>query len=169
MAELIAVAFDDPEDAFAAREALLALSAEGGDAVEGPAVVKREAGGDFTLAQGVNPVSAAAVGGTLLGAVIGAAFLNPLAGAVLGAGAGAAAGAATEGGLDDIAREELRAMVPVGGAAALLVVSDGSASARGVVGRVGDAAPRGRVARRTLSDSEELRLRALLDSEAPSV
>lgn len=169
MADLIAVTFDNVDAAFRARKALLSLRADETTSVEGPAVITRDDKGDFALEQSQNPVSPAALGGTMLGVMIGTVFLSPLIGAVIGAGAGTAAGLAVSSGLDQTARDELRSAVPEGGAAALILVDEDAEATRGLVDRIAQAAPTGRVTRRTISSEEESRVRAMMGSEAPSV
>ena len=88
MAELVAVAFDNPTDADAALTELRRLQREYLIDLEDAVVAVRRPDGEVQLKQSVNLVGAGAASGGLWGglwgSLVGMLFLNPLAGFALG-------------------------------------------------------------------------------------
>lgn len=97
MAELVAVAFDNQDEADRALTALAQLEKEYLIDLADAVVVIRGPGNKVRLKQSVNLVGAGAASGGLWGGLwgtlVGMLFLNPLAGLVVGGVAGAASGA----------------------------------------------------------------------------
>ena len=98
MADLICVAFDEPDTADKVLHALTAMSKEQLIQLEDACVVIRPAEGEPQLKQMLPLTKVGALSGgssgALWGALVGLLFLNPLAGMVIGAGVGAATGRA---------------------------------------------------------------------------
>jgi len=109
MSDLVAVAFDDPQEADRVLTELNRLKKEYLIDLSDAVVVIRQADGKINLKQSVNLVGTGAASGGLSGAVwgslVGLLFLNPLAGFAIGglagAGAGALSGSLVDYGIDD--------------------------------------------------------------------
>jgi uncharacterized membrane protein len=109
MAELVAVAFDNPQEADSVLTELNRLQKEYLIELADAVVVIRQPDGKVNLKQSMNLVGAGAASGGLSGAIwgslVGLLFLNPLAGFALGglvgAGAGALSGSLVDYGIDD--------------------------------------------------------------------
>src|SRR5699024_5916225 len=109
MSDLVAVAFDTPDEADRALTELNRLQKEYLIDLADAVVVVRQPDGKVDLKQSVNLVSAGATSGGLSGALwgtlVGLLFLNPLAGlaigGLVGAGAGALSGKLADYGIDD--------------------------------------------------------------------
>ncbi|HLS69054.1 MAG TPA: DUF1269 domain-containing protein [Kiloniellales bacterium] len=109
MSELIAVAFDDREEADRVLTELNRLQKEYLIDLEDAVVVIRQPDGKVNLKQSVNLVRTGATSGGLSGALwgslVGLLFLNPLAGfaigGLVGAGVGALSGSLADYGIDD--------------------------------------------------------------------
>ena len=97
MAELIVVAFDQPDTADHALRELTAMGKEKLIELEDACVVVRPPQGEVQLKQMLPLTKVGALSGAssgaLWGALVGLLFLNPLAGMVVGAGVGAGTGA----------------------------------------------------------------------------
>ncbi|MFO1074020.1 MAG: DUF1269 domain-containing protein [Geminicoccaceae bacterium] len=97
MADLIVVAFDQPDTADKVLHALTAMGKEQLIQLEDACVVVRPPEGEVQLKQMVPLTKVGALSGgssgALWGALVGLLFLNPLAGMAIGAGVGAATGA----------------------------------------------------------------------------
>ena len=97
MADLICVAFDQPDTADKVLHALTAMKKEQLIDLEDACVVVRPADGEPQIKQMMPLTKIGALSGgssgALWGALVGLLFLNPLAGMAIGAGVGAATGA----------------------------------------------------------------------------
>ncbi|WP_312609022.1 DUF1269 domain-containing protein [Agrobacterium pusense] len=97
MSELVAVAFDKPDEADRALTGLIQLEKEYLVDLEDAVVVIRGPNDKIRLKQSVSTVAAGAASGglwgSLWGTLVGLLFLSPLAGFVVGGVAGAAGGA----------------------------------------------------------------------------
>ena len=97
MAELIVVAFDQPDTADRVLSELGTLGKEKLIELEDACVVVRPPEGEVQLKQALPLTKVGALSGAssgaLWGALVGLLFLNPLAGMVVGAGVGAGTGA----------------------------------------------------------------------------
>ncbi len=101
MANLVAIAFDDPSKAFDLRARLVALQKEYLIDMEDAVVVTRDDKGKTKLHQAQNLTALGATSGGFWGLLIGLIFLNPLLGFAVGAGAGALSGRLSDLGIDD--------------------------------------------------------------------
>jgi uncharacterized membrane protein len=170
MAELIAVGFDDPQEADRVLTELKRLEKEYLVDLEDAVVVIRPPEGKVQLKQSLNLVSAGAASGGLSGAfwgsLVGLLFLNPLAGfavgGLLGAGTGALTGSLVDYGIDDNFIRSLSATLPPNSSALFVLVRKAQpekvlAELKGV---------RGRILRTSLSPEQEARLKAALSGQA---
>ncbi len=101
MSDLIVIGFNDESTAFAMRAELVKMQKEYLIEMEDAVVVTKDEKDQVKLHQAVNLTASGAVGGSFWGLLIGALFLNPLAGAAVGAGAGALSGKLTDIGIND--------------------------------------------------------------------
>lgn len=122
MTELLVLAFDTQDDAFALRKRMETLTREGFLDTRDMVVVTRDGAGKVRLHQQVNLPVTGAAGGTLWGAVIGAVFLSPVAGAAIGAGVGALAGLASDIGINDAFMRAVSDALPPEGAALFVLL-----------------------------------------------
>jgi uncharacterized membrane protein len=130
MPELVAVAFDNRDDADKALNELTRLQREYLIDLEDAVVAIRAPDGKVRLKQSVNLVGAGAAGGALWGGLwgglVGLLFLNPLlgwvTGATFGAGAGAISGKLADYGInDDFMRQLAQNLKPDASALFVLV------------------------------------------------
>ncbi len=170
MAELIVVAFDDPNKADEVLHELRTLQREYLIDLEDAVVAVRRPDGKVQLKQSVNLVGTTAASGGLWGALwgslVGLLFLNPLVGlamgTMVGAGAGALAGALTDYGIDDgFVRDLAKTLTPNSSAIFILVRKMQPEKVLSDLSRF-----RGRVLRTSLSPQEEARLQAALSGMA---
>lgn len=166
MAQLVAIEFDDPADAFALRAELVKFQKEYLIQMEDVVVVTRDEGGKVQLHQAVNLTAAGAMGGTMWGALIGLLFLNPLLGAAVGAGAGAISGALTDVGIDDKKMKAIGEGLANGGSALFVLIR--SVTGDKVLERLEAFRGKGRVISTSLSHEQEEKLKALVDRAAPA-
>ena len=166
MSDLIVVAFDDAETAFAMRAELVKLQKEYLLEMEDVVVVTRSVENKVQLHQVSDMTTLGAVSGGFWGAMIGLLFLNPLLGAAVGAGAGAISGALTDIGIDDAFMKELAGGFPPGSAAVFLLVRKMTADK--VMERLRAMSARGRVLQTSLTRDDEASLRAALEKVAPA-
>jgi uncharacterized membrane protein len=90
MSDLIAIAYPDQAAVERARERLREAVTDGSIQVEDVVVMIRDKDGTVEVRQGSTGVTAAAIGGGMIGGLIGLVFLAPLFGMAVGAvGAGA--------------------------------------------------------------------------------
>jgi uncharacterized membrane protein len=171
MAELVAVAFDNPQEADRALTELMRLQREYLVDLEDAVVVIRQPDGKVNLKQSFNLVGAGAASGGLSGALwgslVGLLFLNPLAGfavgGLVGAGAGAISGSFIDYGIDDdFIRSLAETLQPNTSALFVLVRKAQPDKVLAELSRF-----RGRVLRSSLSPEQEARLQAAL-SGAPT-
>jgi uncharacterized membrane protein len=100
MHNLTILAFDNPNQAFQVRDALLNLQGESLFDLAELAVVTRDESGKVTLHQPNGSVGGCASAGSVVGLILGAIFAVPWAGSAVGAGIGAVVGALTRFGID---------------------------------------------------------------------
>ena len=167
MSDLIVVAFDDAETAFAMRAELIALQKEYLLEMEDVVVVTRSADNKVQLHQAANLTTLGAVSGGFWGMMIGLLFLNPLLGAAVGAGAGALSGAYTDIGIDDVFMKGLGDSLHPGTAAVFVLVRKMTGDK--VIERLSAFHAKGRVLQTSLAKDDEASLRAALDKATPAV
>ncbi len=167
MSDLVAVAFNDPADAFGLRAELASLQKEYLIEMDDIVVVTRGEDGRVQLHQAVNLTATGAVGGTFWGALVGLLFLNPLLGAAVGAGAGALSGWLSDIGIDDKEMTAMGENLPEGGAALFVLVRKMTGDK--LLERLGGYRAKGRVLKTSLSHEQEQKLRDLLENAPAAV
>jgi uncharacterized membrane protein len=158
MANLIAIAYDDVDQAQQVTQTLGELMKEHSIELEDVVIVEHRAGGKIKLHQ-PSMAGIGAAGGALWGGLIGLIFFVPLLGVAVGAASGAAAGALTDRGIDDNFMKELGDKLPERGAAVFVLVRE--ATADKVVPEV--AKYGGHVIQSSLSNDQEAALQEALD------
>jgi uncharacterized membrane protein len=158
MSNLVAIAYDDVEQAQAVTETLGGLMKEHSLELEDAVIVEHRAGGKIKLHQ-PSMAGLGAASGALWGGLIGLIFFVPLFGLAIGAASGAAAGALSDHGIDDNFMKELGDKLPEGGAAVFVLVRQ--ATADKVVPEI--AKYGGHVIQSSLSDEQETALQEALD------
>ncbi|MGZ8408815.1 MAG: DUF1269 domain-containing protein [Hyphomicrobium sp.] len=166
MAELVVVAFDEPNEADHVLTELARLQKEYLIDLEDAVVAIRGPDGKVRLKQSVDLVGIGAAGGGLWGAMwgtlVGLLFLNPLVGLItggaLGAGAGALSGKLTDYGIDDDFIRKIGETLPPNSSALFVLVR--KAQPEKVLSELSRF--RGRLIRSSLSPEQEARLQAAL-------
>jgi uncharacterized membrane protein len=158
VSNLVAVAYDDVDQAKHVMDTLGRLRKEHLIEIEDAVIVEHQPGGKMKLHQ-PSMAGAGAAGGALWGGLIGLIFLMPLFGMAIGAASGAAAGALSDYGIDDNFMKELGEKLPEGGAATFVLVKE--ATADKVVPEV--AKYGGHVLQTSLSNEQETALQEALD------
>lgn len=173
MADLIVVAFDQPDMADRALHELTAMGKERLIELEDACVVVRPPEGEIQLKQMVPLAKVGALSGgssgALWGALVGLLFLNPLAGMAIGAGMGAATGALagrlSDYGIDDDFIRGLGSTIKPNSSALFLLVR--KVTADKVLERARAAGITGEVLKTSLTNEREAALRkALTDASA---
>ena len=121
MSNLVAIAYDDVNQANEVMTTLRQLVKEHNLELDDAVVVERKQDGKVKLHQ-PSTAGAGAAGGALWGGLIGLIFFVPLFGMAVGAASGAAAGAAADYGVDDNFMKDLADKLPNGGAAVFVLV-----------------------------------------------
>jgi len=158
MANLVAIAYDDVDQAQQVTQTLAELMKEHSIELEDAVVVEHRAGGKIKLHQ-PSMAGLGATSGALWGGLIGLIFFVPLFGMAIGAASGAAAGALSDHGIDDNFMKELGDKLPEGGAAVFVLVRE--ATADKVVPEI--AKYGGQVIQSSLSNEQESDLQHALD------
>lgn len=166
MAELVVVAFDEPNEADHVLTELARLQKEYLIDLEDAVVAIRGPDGKVRLKQSVDLVGIGAAGGGLWGAMwgtlVGLLFLHPLVGLItggaLGAGAGALSGKLTDYGINDDFIRQIGETLPPNSSALFVLVR--KAQPEKVLSELSRF--RGRLIRSSLSPEQEARLQAAL-------
>jgi uncharacterized membrane protein len=158
MANLVAIAYDDVDQAQQVTQTLGELMKEHSIELEDVVIVEHRAGGKIKLHQ-PSMAGFGAASGALWGGLIGLIFFMPLFGMAIGAASGAAAGALSDHGVDDNFMKELGDKLPEGGAAVFVLVRE--ATADKVVPQVAKFG--GHVIQSSLSNEQEAALQEALD------
>ena len=124
MSDLVVVAFDDEEKAFAVRDTMVRMQKEHLVALEDAAVAVRRQDGKVKVHQAVSLVGAGAFGGAFWGFLIGIIFLMPFLGAAIGAATGALSGKFKDLGVDDNFIKEITNALQPGNSAIFLLFRD---------------------------------------------
>jgi uncharacterized membrane protein len=159
MANLVAVAYDDLDQAKQVMQTIGQLRTEHLIDLEDAVIVEHRADGKMKLHQ-PSLAGMGAAGGALWGGLIGLIFLMPLFGMAIGAATGAATGAMSDYGIDDDFMKELGEKLPEGGAAVFVLVKE--ATRDKVVPEI--AKYGGHVIQSSLSNEQEQALQEALDS-----
>jgi uncharacterized membrane protein len=171
MADLIVVAFDQPDTADRVLHQLTVMGKEKLIELEDACVVVRPPEGEVQLKQMLPLTQVGALSGgssgALWGALVGLLFLNPLAGMVVGAGVGAATGAlagrVSDYGIDDEFIKSLGSTIKPNSSALFLLVR--KVTADKVLERLRTEGVHGEVLRTSLTNEQDAALRKAL-SEA---
>lgn len=166
MSDLVAIGFDNPEEADKVLLKLAGMKKEYLVDLEDAVVVIRDAAGKVHLKQSVNLTALGAtsglISGSLWGMLVGLLFLNPLAGLAIGglagAGAGALSGSLSDYGIDDNFVKSLGETIPNNSSALFVLVR--KAQPEKVMAEFEGL--RGRVIKTSLSPEQEERLRKAL-------
>src|SRR6185295_4588187 len=126
MSNLVAIAYDDVNQAQEVTNTLGQLMKEHSIELEDAVIVEHRAGGKIKLHQ-PSMAGLGAASGALWGGLIGLIFFVPLFGLAIGAASGAAAGALSDHGIDDNFMKELGNKLPEGGAAVFVLVREATA------------------------------------------
>ena len=164
MSDLIVIAFDNQDDAFAVRQDLAKAQSEYLVELEDAVVVTRPDAEHYQLHQAANLTAAGALGGGFWGGLIGLLFLNPLLGAAVGAGAGALAGNASDYGINDDFIRQIGKTVPVGSGAVFILSRKMNLDK--LLSRLERYGSRARVIQTSLGNEDEARLRSALSGGA---
>jgi uncharacterized membrane protein len=159
MANLVAIAYDDVNQAQQVMGSVGELVKEHSLEIDDAVIVERQADGKVKLHQ-PSTAGAGAAGGALWGGLIGLIFLMPLFGMAIGAATGAAAGALNDYGVDDKFMKELGEKLPDGGAALIVLVRQ--ATTDKVVPEISKFG--GHVVQSSLSNEAEEHLQQALDA-----
>ncbi len=158
MSNLVAIAYDDVDQAQEVTNTLGQLMKEHSIELEDAVIVEHRAGGKIKLHQ-PSMAGLGAASGALWGGLIGLIFFVPLFGLAIGAASGAAAGALSDHGIDDKFMKELGNKLPEGGAAVFVLVRE--ATADKVVPEISRFG--GHVIQSSLSNDQETALQEALD------
>jgi uncharacterized membrane protein len=161
MTDLVVIAFQDEQTAFALRAELAKMQKEYLIDMEDVVVVTKDDKGKVKLHQAHNLTAMGAVGGTFWGMLIGLIFLNPLLGAAVGAGAGAVSGALTDIGVDDKMMKELAASFKPDCSAVFVLVR--KATGDKVLAGLKKFTGKGKVLQTSLAKDKEEELRAVIE------
>ncbi len=160
MSDLVVVGYDDVHQAEDVRQRLIKLQREYlvdiGDAV----VAVRQPDGKVQLHQIHNLTAAGALSGGFWGALIGLLFMSPLLGFAVGAASGAVGGALSDIGINDTFMKDLAGTLKPGGSALFVLVR--KVTADKVLEDLQGTG--GRILKTSLSNEDEARLQAALDS-----
>ena len=158
MSNLVAIAYDDVDQAQEVTNTLGQLMKEHSIELEDAVIVEHRPGGKIKLHQ-PSMAGLGAASGALWGGLIGLIFFVPLFGLAIGAASGAAAGALSDHGIDDKFMKELGNKLPEGGAAVFVLVRE--ATADKVVPEISRFG--GHVIQSSLSNDQETALQEALD------
>ena len=123
MANLVAIAYDDVDQAQQVTATFGQLMKEHSIELEDAVIVEHRPDGKIKLHQ-PSMAGLGATSGALWGGLIGLIFLMPLFGMAVGAASGAAAGGLSDRGIDDNFMKELGDKLPEGGAAVFVLVRE---------------------------------------------
>ena len=169
MAELVAIAFEKPDEADRVLTELARLQKEYLIDLEDAVVAVRQPDGKVQLKQSLNLIGVGAASGGLSGAfwgsLVGLLFLNPLAGfavgGLVGAGSGALSGSLVDYGIDDNFIRSLAETLQPDTSALFVLVR--KAQPEKVLSELSGF--RGKVLRSSLSPEQEARLQAAISEK----
>ena len=159
MSNLVAIAYDDVDQAQQVTQTLGELMKEHSIELEDAVIVEHRANGKIKLHQ-PSMAGLGAASGALWGGLIGLIFFMPLLGAAIGAASGGAAGALSDQGIDDDFMKELGDKLPQGGAAVFVLVRE--ATTDKVLPEISKFG--GHVIQSSLSNEQEMALQEALDN-----
>jgi uncharacterized membrane protein len=159
MANLVAIAYDDVDQAQEVMGTIGGLVKEHSLTLDDAVIVEHRANGKMKLHQ-PSLAGVGAASGALWGGLIGLIFFMPLLGMAVGAATGAATGALSDYGIDNDMMKQLGEKLPEGGAAVFVLVRE--ATADKVVPEV--AKYGGHLIQSSLSNEQETALQEALDN-----
>ncbi len=159
MANLVAIAYDDVDEAQQVMGTIGGLVKEHSLTLDDAVIVEHKANGKMKLHQ-PSLAGVGAASGALWGGLIGLIFFMPLLGMAVGAATGAATGALSDYGIDNDMMKQLGEKLPEGGAAVFVLVRE--ATADKVVPEV--AKYGGHLIQSSLSNEQETALQEALDN-----
>jgi uncharacterized membrane protein len=159
MSNLVAIAYDDLDQAKQVMGTVGQLVKEHSLTIEDAVIVEHRDDGKIKLHQ-PSMAAAGAASGALWGGLIGLIFLMPLFGMAIGGATGAAAGAASDLGVDDNFMKELGNKLEPGAAAIFVLVKE--ATRDKVVPEISKYG--GHVLQSSLSTEQEQALQEALDN-----
>jgi len=122
MTDVVVVEFPSEAKAEEVRERLLEMQREYLIDLEDAIIVIKQADGRIELNQLFHPALGGAVYGSMLGLIVGAFFLMPVAGAALGAATGALGGALNDADINQLFIDGVAATLESGSAALFLLI-----------------------------------------------
>jgi uncharacterized membrane protein len=164
MSNLVAIAYDDVDQAQQVTETLGRLVKEHSLELEDAVIVEHRSDGKIKLHQ-PSMAGIGAASGALWGGLIGLIFLMPLFGMAIGAASGAAGGALSDRGIDDNFMKEIGDKLPAGGAAIFVLVRE--ATIDKVLPEISKYG--GHVIQSSLSNEQESALQEALDRRGAAV
>lgn len=159
MANLVAIAYDDLDQAQEVMGTIGGLVKEHSLTLDDAVIVEHRANGKMKLHQ-PSLAGLGAASGALWGGLIGLIFFMPLLGMAVGAASGAATGALSDYGIDNDMMKQLGEKLPEGGAAVFVLVRE--ATADKVVPEISKYG--GHVIQSSLSTEQETALQEALDN-----
>jgi uncharacterized membrane protein len=161
MSNLIVIVFDNPEEAGKVRKTIKSVQGSGHIRLDDSAVVIKDADGKFHVKNEMDRgVKVGAIGGGLLGLLIGSIFF-PFAGLLIGALGGAAVGAAAKLGISQSFVKEVAETMENDSSALFIIVRDSNPDVA-----VSALKPyKGKLLQTTLSPEDEENLRGVLKKE----
>ena len=159
MANLVAIAYDDVDQAQQVMGTIGGLVKEHSLTLDDAVIVEHKANGKMKLHQ-PSLAGLGAASGALWGGLIGLIFFMPLLGMAVGAATGAATGALSDYGIDNDMMKQLGEKLPEGGAAVFVLVRE--ATADKVVPEI--AKYGGHLIQSSLSNEQETALQEALDN-----
>jgi uncharacterized membrane protein len=161
VSELIVVAFDDEQGAFAMRDALVRMQKQHLVKLDDAAVVVRKQDGKVKVKQAVSLVGEGALGGAFWGMLIGLLFWMPWLGLAIGAASGALGGALSDVGVDDGFIKEVGSTIQPGHSALFLLIRE--ATPDKMIGELQQF--KGKILQTSLSKEQEEKLKAAFGAE----
>lgn len=159
MANLVAIAYDDLDQAQQVMGTVGELVKEHSLTLDDAVIVEHRANGKMKLHQ-PSLAGLGAASGALWGGLIGLIFFMPLLGMAVGAATGAATGAMSDYGVDDDMMKQLGEKLPEGGAAVFVLVRE--ATRDKVVPEISKYG--GHIIQSSLSNEQETALQEALDN-----
>ncbi len=160
MSTLVVIGYNEPYKAEEVRLSLRKMQRDYLIDLEDAVVAVKDADGKVKLNQAINLTAAGAVSGGFWGALIGMIFLNPLLGMAVGAASGAVSGSLTDLGINDQFMKELAATLTPNSSVLFVLVR--KATPDKVLAELQGTG--GKILKTSLSEAEEAKLQAALDT-----
>ena len=161
MSNLIVIVYDDPDGAFAMRDALKSVQQMGRISLDDSAVVVKDADGKVHVKHQMDRgVKIGAAGGGFLGLLLAGIFF-PIGGLVIGAIAGGLIGASTDSGISPKFVKEVAEEIQPNHSALFVIVRDGDPAV--ALSAVRQHKGTGKLFQTTLAPEEEEQLRKAVE------